>query len=182
MADVKQRVKWPRKFLARFSQQCCFYFYTQVTQQDVICYNWVKLQQKLNISHIHRNCLFGSEIKDKYSHDFFVCLSPSLADTELQLRRDSIFCQSLVAAICTFSEQLLAALNYRYNNNGEYEESSRDASRKWLEQIAATGVLLNYQSLLSPTVVRWRVEAPWGLFTFACMLLCHSQHSQSPSR
>uniref|UniRef100_A0A8B9S476 Phosphatidylinositol 3,4,5-trisphosphate-dependent Rac exchanger 1 protein n=1 Tax=Apteryx owenii TaxID=8824 RepID=A0A8B9S476_APTOW len=68
-------------------------------------------------------------------------------DTELQLRRDAIFCQSLVAAICTFSEQLLAALNYRYNNNGEYEESSRDASRKWLEQIAATGVLLNYQSL-----------------------------------
>nr|XP_021143586.1 phosphatidylinositol 3,4,5-trisphosphate-dependent Rac exchanger 1 protein [Columba livia] len=73
-------------------------------------------------------------------------------DTELQLRRDSIFCQSLVAAICTFSEQLLAALNYRYNNNGEYEESSRDASRKWLEQIAATGVLLKYQSLLSPAV------------------------------
>ncbi|NWR40807.1 PREX1 protein, partial [Regulus satrapa] len=83
---------------------------------------------------------------------FFMLLSPSLTDTELQLRRDSIFCQSLVAAICTFSEQLLAALNYRYNNNGEYEESSRDASRKWLEQIAATGVLLNYQSLLSPTV------------------------------
>uniref|UniRef100_A0A674H1Y1 Phosphatidylinositol 3,4,5-trisphosphate-dependent Rac exchanger 1 protein n=1 Tax=Taeniopygia guttata TaxID=59729 RepID=A0A674H1Y1_TAEGU len=73
-------------------------------------------------------------------------------DTELQLRRDSIFCQSLVAAVCTFSEQLLAALNYRYNNNGEYEESSREASRKWLEQIAATGVLLNYQSLLSPHV------------------------------
>uniref|UniRef100_A0A8B9J2B9 Phosphatidylinositol 3,4,5-trisphosphate-dependent Rac exchanger 1 protein n=1 Tax=Amazona collaria TaxID=241587 RepID=A0A8B9J2B9_9PSIT len=91
-------------------------------------------------------------IKSQCSHDFFVLLSPSLADTELQLRRDSIFCQSLVAAICTFSEQLLAALNYRYNNNGEYEESSRDASRKWLEQIAATGVLLNYQSLLSPAV------------------------------
>lgn len=104
--------------------------------------------------HAHANCLFGSEIKDKYTHDFFVFLSPSLADTELQLRRDSIFSQSLVAAICTFSEQLLAALNYRYNNNGEYEESSRDASRKWLEQIAATGVLLNYQSLLSPAVVR----------------------------
>uniref|UniRef100_A0A8D2QSD2 Phosphatidylinositol-3,4,5-trisphosphate dependent Rac exchange factor 1 n=1 Tax=Zosterops lateralis melanops TaxID=1220523 RepID=A0A8D2QSD2_ZOSLA len=78
-------------------------------------------------------------------------------DTELQLRRDSIFCQSLVAAICTFSEQLLAALNYRYNNNGEYEESSRDASRKWLEQIAATGVLVNYQSLLSPAVKEERI-------------------------
>lgn len=132
-------------------------------------------------AHTHANCFFGNEIKDMYTHDFFMLLSPSLADTELQLRRDSIFCQSLVAAICTFSEQLLAALNYRYNNNGEYEESSRDASRKWLEQIAATGVLLNYQSLLSPSVVRWRVVAPLGLLTLACMLLCHSQHSQSPS-
>uniref|UniRef100_A0A8C3VIS1 Phosphatidylinositol 3,4,5-trisphosphate-dependent Rac exchanger 1 protein n=1 Tax=Catharus ustulatus TaxID=91951 RepID=A0A8C3VIS1_CATUS len=92
------------------------------------------------------------EKEDEHIHDIFMLLSFSLTDTELQLRRDSIFCQSLVAAICTFSEQLLAALNYRYNNNGEYEESSRDASRKWLEQIAATGVLLNYQSLLSPTV------------------------------
>ncbi|XP_060086815.1 phosphatidylinositol 3,4,5-trisphosphate-dependent Rac exchanger 1 protein isoform X2 [Heteronotia binoei] len=73
-------------------------------------------------------------------------------DTDLQLRRDAIFCQSLVAAVCTFSEQLLGALNYRYNNNGEYEENSREASKKWLEQIAATGVLLNYQSLLSPSV------------------------------
>ncbi|KAB1262444.1 Phosphatidylinositol 3; 4; 5-trisphosphate-dependent Rac exchanger 1 protein, partial [Camelus dromedarius] len=73
-------------------------------------------------------------------------------DTELQLRRDSIFCQALVAAVCAFSEQLLAALSYRYNNNGEYEESSRDASRKWLEQVAATGVLLHCQSLLSPAV------------------------------
>uniref|UniRef100_M3ZBN1 Phosphatidylinositol 3,4,5-trisphosphate-dependent Rac exchanger 1 protein n=1 Tax=Nomascus leucogenys TaxID=61853 RepID=M3ZBN1_NOMLE len=75
-------------------------------------------------------------------------------DTELQLRRDAIFCQALVAAVCTFSEQLLAALGYRYNNNGEYEESSRDASRKWLEQVAATGVLLHCQSLLSPATVK----------------------------
>ncbi|CAH2302933.1 phosphatidylinositol 3,4,5-trisphosphate-dependent Rac exchanger 1 isoform X1 [Pelobates cultripes] len=78
-------------------------------------------------------------------------------DTELQIRRDVIFCQTLVAAICTFTEQLMAALNYRYNNNGEYEESSREASRKWLEQIAVTGVLLNYQSLLSPRVKEERV-------------------------
>ncbi|KAG9462310.1 hypothetical protein GDO78_014405 [Eleutherodactylus coqui] len=78
-------------------------------------------------------------------------------DTELQVRRDVIFCQTLVAAICTFTEQLMAALNYRYNNNGEYEESSQDASRKWLEQIAVTGVLLSYQSLLSPSVKEERV-------------------------
>uniref|UniRef100_A0A8I3S6Z0 Phosphatidylinositol-3,4,5-trisphosphate dependent Rac exchange factor 1 n=1 Tax=Canis lupus familiaris TaxID=9615 RepID=A0A8I3S6Z0_CANLF len=75
-------------------------------------------------------------------------------DTELQVRRDTIFCQALVAAVCTFSEQLLAALSYRYNNNGEYEESSRDASRKWLEQVAATGVLLHCQSLLSPAAAK----------------------------
>lgn len=77
-------------------------------------------------------------------------LSP---DPELQLRKDSIFCQVLVAAVCTFSEQLLAALSCRYNNNGEYEDSSRDASRKWLEQVTATGVLLHCQSLLSPAAV-----------------------------
>ncbi|KAK2501959.1 hypothetical protein MC885_012503, partial [Smutsia gigantea] len=75
-------------------------------------------------------------------------------DTGLQLRRDAIFCQALVAAVCTFSEQLLAALSDRYNNNGEYEESSRDASHKWLEQVAATGVLLHGQSLLSPGALK----------------------------
>ncbi|XP_055964437.1 phosphatidylinositol 3,4,5-trisphosphate-dependent Rac exchanger 1 protein [Sorex fumeus] len=85
-------------------------------------------------------------------------------DTELQLRRDSIFCQALVAAVCAVSEQLLAALSYRYNNNGEYGESSRDASRKWLEQVAATGVLLHCQSLLSPAAVseeRTMLEDIW---------------------
>ncbi|KAM3923499.1 phosphatidylinositol 3,4,5-trisphosphate-dependent Rac exchanger 1 protein [Leptodactylus fuscus] len=78
-------------------------------------------------------------------------------DTVLQVRRDMIFCQMLVTAICTFTEQLMAALNYRFNNNGEYEENSQDASRKWLEQIAVTGVLLSYQSLLSPSVKEERV-------------------------
>ncbi|XP_066558908.1 phosphatidylinositol 3,4,5-trisphosphate-dependent Rac exchanger 1 protein [Amia ocellicauda] len=73
-------------------------------------------------------------------------------DTNLQLRRDVIFCQSVVGAVCTLSEQLLAALNFRYNNNGEYEEESKEVSKKWLEQIAAIGVLFNFQSMLSPHV------------------------------
>uniref|UniRef100_W5M0B2 Phosphatidylinositol-3,4,5-trisphosphate dependent Rac exchange factor 1 n=1 Tax=Lepisosteus oculatus TaxID=7918 RepID=W5M0B2_LEPOC len=73
-------------------------------------------------------------------------------DTSLQLRRDVIFCQSVVGAICTLSEQLLAALNFRYNNSGEYEEESKEVSKKWLEQIATIGVLLNFQSMLSPRV------------------------------
>ncbi|XP_053901955.1 phosphatidylinositol 3,4,5-trisphosphate-dependent Rac exchanger 1 protein isoform X1 [Malaclemys terrapin pileata] len=103
-------------------------------------------------------------------------------DTELQLRRDVIFCQSLVAAICTFSEQLLAALNYRYNNNGEYEESSRDASRKWLEQIAATGVLLHYQSLLSPSVKEERImleDIPVTLSELDKVAFCFKQLDES---
>ncbi|XP_069739873.1 phosphatidylinositol 3,4,5-trisphosphate-dependent Rac exchanger 1 protein isoform X2 [Narcine bancroftii] len=78
-------------------------------------------------------------------------------DLELQLRRDVLFCQSLVAAICSFTEQLLAALNHRYNNNGEYEEESKEASKKWLEQIAGTGVLFNFLSLLSPIVKEERI-------------------------
>lgn len=115
--------------------------------------------------------------------------SPALPppDTELQLRRDAIFCQALVAAVCTFSEQLLAALSYRYNNNGEYEESSRDASRKWLEQVAATGVLLHCQSLLSPaTAVSGgaQAEGSRGLprAVYGAPAVCHCHRRWGASR
>uniref|UniRef100_A0A8C7K0N2 Phosphatidylinositol 3,4,5-trisphosphate-dependent Rac exchanger 1 protein n=1 Tax=Oncorhynchus kisutch TaxID=8019 RepID=A0A8C7K0N2_ONCKI len=73
-------------------------------------------------------------------------------DTALQLRRDVIFCQSAAGAVCTLSEQLLAALRARFNNAGEYEEDSKETSRKWLEQAAAIGVLLNFQASLAPHV------------------------------
>ncbi|KAI2661661.1 Phosphatidylinositol 3,4,5-trisphosphate-dependent Rac exchanger 1 protein [Labeo rohita] len=78
-------------------------------------------------------------------------------DTELQLRRDVIFCQSLVGALCALAEQLVNALNLRFNNNGEYEEDSKEVSRKWLEQIATIGVLFNFQSSLSPHVREERI-------------------------
>ncbi|TRY66879.1 hypothetical protein DNTS_033043 [Danionella cerebrum] len=68
------------------------------------------------------------------------------------LRRDVIFCQSLVGAMCALSEQLVTALNLRFNNNGEYEDDSKEVSRKWLEQIATIGALFNFQSTLSPHV------------------------------
>ncbi|XP_029575596.1 phosphatidylinositol 3,4,5-trisphosphate-dependent Rac exchanger 1 protein [Salmo salar] len=73
-------------------------------------------------------------------------------DTALQLRRDVIFCQSAAGAVCTLAEQLLAALRARFNNAGEYEEDSKETSRKWLEQAAAIGVLLNFQASLAPHV------------------------------
>ncbi|KAJ8257306.1 hypothetical protein GJAV_G00184180 [Gymnothorax javanicus] len=78
-------------------------------------------------------------------------------DTHLQLRRDVIFCQCVVAALCALSEQLLAALNFRFNNSAEYEEDSKEVSRKWLEQITAIGVLFNFQSMLLPHVERERI-------------------------
>lgn len=78
---------------------------------------------------------------------------PSAPDTALQLQRDVIFCQSAVSAVCTLAEQLLAALRAHFNNAGEYEEDCKDTSRKWLEQAAAIGVLLNFQTTLAPHVV-----------------------------
>ncbi|XP_006131552.1 phosphatidylinositol 3,4,5-trisphosphate-dependent Rac exchanger 2 protein isoform X1 [Pelodiscus sinensis] len=73
-------------------------------------------------------------------------------DSEIQLRRDMVFCQSLVATVCAFSEQLMAALNQMFDNSKEYEMETREASRRWLEQIANAGVLLHFQSLLSPNL------------------------------
>uniref|UniRef100_A0A667ZIC0 Phosphatidylinositol-3,4,5-trisphosphate dependent Rac exchange factor 1 n=1 Tax=Myripristis murdjan TaxID=586833 RepID=A0A667ZIC0_9TELE len=71
-------------------------------------------------------------------------------DTSLQLRRDVIFCQAATGALCTLAEQLLAALRARFNNAGEYQEDSKETSRKWLEQISVIGVLLHFQATLAP--------------------------------
>uniref|UniRef100_A0A8C4DKU2 Phosphatidylinositol 3,4,5-trisphosphate-dependent Rac exchanger 2 protein n=1 Tax=Dicentrarchus labrax TaxID=13489 RepID=A0A8C4DKU2_DICLA len=68
---------------------------------------------------------------------------------QIQLRRDMVFCQSLVAAVCAFSEHLLAVLN---QVNIDLQEA-QEASRRWLEQIASAGLLFHFQSLLSPNLV-----------------------------
>uniref|UniRef100_A0A665W7L8 Phosphatidylinositol-3,4,5-trisphosphate-dependent Rac exchange factor 2 n=1 Tax=Echeneis naucrates TaxID=173247 RepID=A0A665W7L8_ECHNA len=75
-------------------------------------------------------------------------------DSEIQLRRDMVFCQSLVAAVCAFSEHLLAVLN-QVNNTKDFLEA-QEASRRWLEQIASAGLLFHFQSLLSPNLVSSR--------------------------
>uniref|UniRef100_A0A8C5HQN3 Phosphatidylinositol 3,4,5-trisphosphate-dependent Rac exchanger 2 protein n=1 Tax=Gouania willdenowi TaxID=441366 RepID=A0A8C5HQN3_GOUWI len=69
-------------------------------------------------------------------------------DSEIQLRRDMVFCQSLVTAVCAFSEHLLAVLNQDNPDSVDIQE----ASRQWLEQIASVGLLFHFQSLLSPNL------------------------------
>ncbi|XP_059758404.1 phosphatidylinositol 3,4,5-trisphosphate-dependent Rac exchanger 2 protein isoform X5 [Balaenoptera ricei] len=75
------------------------------------------------------------------------------SDSETQLRRDMVFCQSLVATVCAFSEQLMAALNQMFDNSKENEMETWEASRRWLDQIANAGVLFHFQSLLSPNLM-----------------------------
>uniref|UniRef100_A0AAQ4Q4E6 Phosphatidylinositol 3,4,5-trisphosphate-dependent Rac exchanger 2 protein n=1 Tax=Gasterosteus aculeatus aculeatus TaxID=481459 RepID=A0AAQ4Q4E6_GASAC len=70
-------------------------------------------------------------------------------DSEIQLRRDMVFSQSLVAAVCAFSEHLLAVLNQDL-------QEAQEASRRWLEQMASAGLLFHFQSLLSPNLVSCR--------------------------
>uniref|UniRef100_A0A667YJ72 Phosphatidylinositol 3,4,5-trisphosphate-dependent Rac exchanger 2 protein n=1 Tax=Myripristis murdjan TaxID=586833 RepID=A0A667YJ72_9TELE len=67
-------------------------------------------------------------------------------DSEIQLRRDMVFCQSLVAAVCAFSQHLLAGLD------PQDPQDPQETSRRWLEQISSTGLLLHFQSLLSPNL------------------------------
>ncbi|KAI5617161.1 phosphatidylinositol 3,4,5-trisphosphate-dependent Rac exchanger 2 protein, partial [Silurus asotus] len=68
-------------------------------------------------------------------------------DSEIQLRRDMVFSQSLVGAVCSFAEHLLAILNRVIEGESDAQES-----RRWLEQISHTGLLLHFQSLLSPNL------------------------------
>uniref|UniRef100_A0AAR2KCL7 Phosphatidylinositol 3,4,5-trisphosphate-dependent Rac exchanger 2 protein n=1 Tax=Pygocentrus nattereri TaxID=42514 RepID=A0AAR2KCL7_PYGNA len=67
----------------------------------------------------------------------------------VQLRRDMVFTQSLVGAVCCFSEQFLAMLNQTLSGESEGQESAR----RWLDQISTTGLLIHFQSLLSPHLV-----------------------------
>ncbi|KAG7488602.1 hypothetical protein MATL_G00035560 [Megalops atlanticus] len=73
-------------------------------------------------------------------------------DSEIQLRRDMVFCQSLVAVVCAFSEHLLAVLNQTQSTAKEGETEAQEANRRWLEQIASAGLLFHFQSLLSPNL------------------------------
>uniref|UniRef100_A0A8C3GDP3 Phosphatidylinositol 3,4,5-trisphosphate-dependent Rac exchanger 2 protein n=1 Tax=Cairina moschata TaxID=8855 RepID=A0A8C3GDP3_CAIMO len=98
------------------------------------------------------NLLKGPAVVRAFEQTKYFTPGRGLQDSEIQLRRDMVFCQSLVATVCAFSEQLMVALNQMFDNNKEYEMETMEASRRWLEQIASAGVLLHFQSLLSPNL------------------------------
>uniref|UniRef100_A0A8C2XL58 Phosphatidylinositol 3,4,5-trisphosphate-dependent Rac exchanger 2 protein n=1 Tax=Cyclopterus lumpus TaxID=8103 RepID=A0A8C2XL58_CYCLU len=90
-------------------------------------------------SYVHSDEMDSGTQMQRSGHERY----SSSHNSEIQLRRDMVFCQSLVAAVCAFSEHLLAVLN-QFNNVG------RDCH--WLEQIASAGLLFHFQSLLSPNL------------------------------
>uniref|UniRef100_A0A8C1V3A6 Phosphatidylinositol 3,4,5-trisphosphate-dependent Rac exchanger 2 protein n=1 Tax=Cyprinus carpio TaxID=7962 RepID=A0A8C1V3A6_CYPCA len=91
----------------------------------------------------HTIAKFAEEVKTR-----LLLVLLQYTDSEIQLRRDMVFSQSLVAAVCSFSEQLLAVLNQALS----VESESQEGSRRWLEQISSAGLLLHFQSLLSPNL------------------------------
>ncbi|KAF4803160.1 Phosphatidylinositol 3,4,5-trisphosphate-dependent Rac exchanger 2 protein [Turdus rufiventris] len=72
-------------------------------------------------------------------------------DSEIQLRRDMVFCQSLVATVCAFSEQLMVALNQMFDNNKEYEMETLEASRRIA--VISFVVKADEQAMLEDTLV-----------------------------
>lgn len=63
-----------------------------------------------------------------YFHAFFI------SDSEIQLRRDMVFSQSLVAAVCAFTEHLLAHLNQVCHAGSDLSLSLFRASHQVLPQ------------------------------------------------
>ncbi|KAJ7338899.1 hypothetical protein JRQ81_012801 [Phrynocephalus forsythii] len=104
-------------------------------------------------------------------------------DSEIQLRRDMVFCQSLVATVCAFSEQLMAALNQMFDNSKECEIETQETSRRWLEQISDAGVLLYFQSLLSPNMMDEQAmleDTLVALFDLEKVMFYFKQSEQKP--
>uniref|UniRef100_A0A452UWH8 Phosphatidylinositol 3,4,5-trisphosphate-dependent Rac exchanger 2 protein n=1 Tax=Ursus maritimus TaxID=29073 RepID=A0A452UWH8_URSMA len=98
------------------------------------------------------NLLKGQAVVRAFEQTKYLTPGQGLQDSETQLRRDMVFCQSLVATVCAFSEQLMAALNQMFDNSKDNEMDTGEASRRWLDQIANAGVLFHFQSLLSPNL------------------------------
>ncbi|MBZ3883320.1 Phosphatidylinositol 3,4,5-trisphosphate-dependent Rac exchanger 1 protein [Sciurus carolinensis] len=68
-------------------------------------------------------------------------------DTKLQLRRDIVFCQVLVTAMCTFSKQLLVALSYCYNNKQWRKEEWTMLEDIWVTLLELESVTLSFKQL-----------------------------------
>lgn len=89
---------------------------------------WVKCSVRLDVSfpliYITVCLLFALIFSDTTPTFFFYKLlffyASFTSDSEIQLRRDMVFSQSLVAAVCAFTEHLLAHLNQVCHPNPDF--------------------------------------------------------------
>uniref|UniRef100_A0A8C5HT08 Phosphatidylinositol 3,4,5-trisphosphate-dependent Rac exchanger 2 protein n=1 Tax=Gouania willdenowi TaxID=441366 RepID=A0A8C5HT08_GOUWI len=120
----------------------CFQEFLQEMEPRVNCTKKLRLHVKQDPWNLPSSIQALTQTVSKYVEEVkarLLLLLLQYTDSEIQLRRDMVFCQSLVTAVCAFSEHLLAVLN-------------QEASRQWLEQIASVGLLFHFQSLLSPNL------------------------------
>jgi len=85
---------------------------------------------------------------------FYACFTLSLcftySDVLLFQRDQHHFSQCLSAVLSTLTSQLIAALSGQYNPERQYISDNIEASTKWLEQMAAIGVLVKFEALMQP--------------------------------
>uniref|UniRef100_A0A3P8XQY8 Phosphatidylinositol 3,4,5-trisphosphate-dependent Rac exchanger 2 protein n=1 Tax=Esox lucius TaxID=8010 RepID=A0A3P8XQY8_ESOLU len=145
-------------FLEHLFSQVCTYIHHSVTcsssQRVVNCTKKLRLHVKQDPWNLPSSVQALTQAIAKFVEEVKTRLLLVLlqyTDSEIQLRRDMVFCQSLVAAVCAFSQHLMAALN-QVNRNAQEAQEAQEASRRWLEQISSAGLLLHFQSLLSPNL------------------------------
>ena len=114
-----------------------------------------------------------------YLISLFLFLSPYCSpDIELVERRDAVFSQVMASFMTGFMAQLEAALAGDLNPLPEHNSDSEVMSNRWLLQLAACGVLAEYELIIDPTVVRLlaSLQASVGLTSKSHYLQVSSLH------
>ena len=83
-------------------------------------------------------------------HIFILFVTHTHLDILLFQRDQHHFSQCLSAVLSTLTCQLTAALSGQFNPERQHISDNTEASTKWLEQIAAIGVLVKFEALMQP--------------------------------
>ncbi|MBZ3878749.1 Phosphatidylinositol 3,4,5-trisphosphate-dependent Rac exchanger 1 protein [Sciurus carolinensis] len=130
LENIDQRITCYQQFAAQLKSRVSPTFKQAALEPHVLCsLNFWPTNCHFNLMEVF-NPKMTSSMGRSFSIQFgckpsLIGLDPK-QDAEVQLHRYAKFCQALVATMCTFSKQLLEALSYGYNSNGEYEESSKE--------------------------------------------------------